>query len=257
MGAGEDQGCLQGSACPVSPIFHFCHGIYTWDKSPGGCARPGCPAKRSPTPFCSPGEGLVTGIGPGPSIFSPNGSKNSTQMGRGGCALRFPAASPLQPLPAAGAPSHSLAEGSPRAPSYQQLEVFPRDVSQTLQALQNHLASLSLSDLSFWPPYSHQPLGLWEAPSFELIKLRRSPLLALNPSETEISALPFRPPTTAIPAAAEEKLEAGPSRDGKLREQRPEPVLAARLSGVVLPPLRASTAGLWAAGIHLAAAKPA
>lgn len=84
-----------------------------------------------------------------------------------------------------------------------------------------------------------------------------SPLLALNPSEMEISALPFRPPTAAIPAAAEEKLEAGPSRDGKLREQRPEPVLAARLSGVVLPPLRASTAGLWAAGIHLAAAKPA
>lgn len=46
-GAGEDQGCLQGSACSVSPIFHFCHGIYTWDKTPGGCARPGRPAKRS------------------------------------------------------------------------------------------------------------------------------------------------------------------------------------------------------------------
>lgn len=43
----RSKGHPQGSACPVSPIFHFCHWIYTWDKPPGGCARPGCPAKRS------------------------------------------------------------------------------------------------------------------------------------------------------------------------------------------------------------------
>lgn len=86
----------------------------------------GAASGHRPTPFCSPGEGLVTGTGPGHSIFSPDGSSSSTQMGQGGCALRFPAASPLQPLPGAGAPSHSLAEGSPHTPSYQQLEVFPR-----------------------------------------------------------------------------------------------------------------------------------
>lgn len=171
--------------CRAQPAPFLLFSIFAMGYTPGikppeavrgqDALQSGAASRHHPIPFCSPGEGLVTGTGPGPGIFSPDGSKTSTQMGRGGCALRFPAASTLQPLPAAGAPPHSLAEGSPRAPSYQQLEVFPKDVSQTLQALQNHPMSLSLANLSFWPPYSHQPLGLWEAPGFELASFSSEP----------------------------------------------------------------------------------
>lgn len=130
-GAGEDQGCLQGSACSVSPIFHFCHGIYTWDKTPGGCARPGRPAKRSslqasPNSLLQPWRGAGDRDRTWTQHFQPKWQQNQHPDGTG----RMRPAVPSSVHPAAptcsGCPFSQPGRGKPPRPQLSAARGLPK-----------------------------------------------------------------------------------------------------------------------------------